>query len=254
MKQLLYALRFLTIIPIPYKQDEDMVQVGRSLSCFPFVGLFIGILLWGMTRLALLVFSPLTAGFTVMILSLIVTGGLHLDGLSDLADGLGGGRDREQKLEIMKDSRIGAFGALSLIGFLLLKGLFLMELIQGSSPSILIFLILPPLWARGIAVVLIKIFPPARPGGMGDFFRKNARTTDVLIALAITIGLTLLTSYFTAIYYLPLLIPFLLLLMLIPSALISRILGGLTGDCYGALIEGAELGGIFLLILGKVLL
>ena len=173
MKKILYALRFMTVIPIPYKQDEDMTAVARSLAWFPLVGALIGTVLWGTARLFLLFLSPLTSAFLVTASSLILTGGLHLDGLSDLADGLGGGTDRERRLEIMKDSRIGAFGALALIVFLILKGLFFSELLQNLPAEELFLLILPPLWARSFAVIIIKSFPTARPGEWGIFSRKT---------------------------------------------------------------------------------
>ncbi|MDC7224936.1 MAG: adenosylcobinamide-GDP ribazoletransferase [Spirochaetales bacterium] len=254
MRKILYALRFLTILPIPYKQDEDIVQVARSLALFPLIGLLIGAILWGTARGGMLMFSPLTTGFLLMAVSLILTGGLHLDGLSDLADGLGGGRTRESRLEIMKDSRIGAFGALTLIVFLLMKGLFFFEFLSNSGGDKFLLLLLPPLWARGFVVLIIKTFPPARPEGLGDFVRKNARLRHVLFALSLTVAATGGICYFCGLIYPALLLLILIPIMLIPAAIISRNLGGLTGDCYGALIEGCELAGIFFLILGGKLL
>ena len=249
MKKILYALRFMTVIPIPYKQDEDMTAVARSLAWFPLVGALIGTVLWGTARLFLLFFSPLTSAFLVTAASLILTGGLHLDGLSDLADGLGGGRDREIRLEIMKDSRIGAFGALTLIIFLILKGLFFFELLQNLSVNELFLLILPPLWARSFAVIIIKSFPTARPGGMGDFLQKNAGPAQLASALIQVMILTGLSAWMLHAPLLPAVMVLLFLVMLIPAAVINRMLKGLTGDCYGALIELSELLSLFLLIL-----
>jgi adenosylcobinamide-GDP ribazoletransferase len=251
MKKFLYALRFMTIIPLPYKQDENMTDVARSLALFPLIGGLIGLLLWATGLLSGLLFSSLTTGFVVMIVSMIITGGLHLDGLSDLADGLGGSRNRERRLEIMKDSRIGAFGALTLIGFLLLKGLFMGELIGGGQ---VLWLILPPLWARFFGVLVIKTFPTARPDGMGDFFQKNARPVDLVVAALLALTIT----WAVTLPSLPWEIPFLLLLvylflvvfvMMIPAMIINKILNGLTGDCYGALIEGTELASLLSLII-----
>jgi len=250
VKKFLYALRFLTVIPLPYRQDEDMTDVARSHALFPLIGFLLGLILWGTAKLSLLIFSPLTTGFLLMIASLIMTGGLHLDGLSDLADGLGGGRDRESRLEIMKDSRIGAFGALTLIGFLLVKGLFFRELLSRLEGTSLLLLVLPPLWARGFAVLIIRVFPSARPGGMGDFFQKSARPIDLISAMILTAGLSTALLIIAGQIVLLTLLPVLFLLMLIPAGRINRLLAGLTGDCYGALIEGAELLSLFLLILG----
>ena len=251
MKKVLYALRFMTVIPLPYKQNENMTDVARSLSLFPLIGGLIGLILWGASLVSINIFSSLTSGFVIMVISMIITGGLHLDGLSDLADGLGGSRDREKRLEIMKDSRIGAFGALTLIGFLLLKGLFMGELIQSGK---ILWLLLPPVWARFFGVLVIKTFPTARPDGMGDFFQKNARPIDLVMA-AMT---TLLITWAVTFPAMPWEIPFLLLLiylfliifiMMIPALIINKMLNGLTGDCYGALIEGAELVSLLCLII-----
>jgi adenosylcobinamide-GDP ribazoletransferase len=254
VKKFLYALRFLTVIPLPYRQDEDMTDVARSHALFPLIGFLLGLILWGAAELSLLIFSPLTTGFLLMIASLLMTGGLHLDGLSDLADGLGGGRDREKRLEIMKDSRIGAFGALTLIGFLLVKGLLFWELLSRLEGTSLLLLVLPPLWARGFVVLIIRIFPSARPGGMGEFFQKSARPADLITAVILTAGLSALILITSGQIVQLALLPMLFLVMLIPAGRINKLLIGLTGDCYGALIEGSELLSLFLLILGTAIL
>lgn len=250
MKKILYALRFITVIPLPYKQEEDMTDVARSLAYFPLIGALLGLLLWGTAELAGLLFSTLTAGFCLMAASIILTGGLHLDGLSDLADGLGGGMTREKRLEIMKDSRIGAFGALTLIGFLILKGLFYGELLAAAGDGSVAVLILVPLWARFFGVIAILSFPTARPGGLGDFFRKSARPIDGVFAGLQTL---LITGAIIRLTPLPwLLLPALTALipmMMIPAAVFKRMLGGLTGDCYGALMELAEALGIVLILI-----
>lgn len=246
MKQLLYALRFLTILPLPYAQGEDMKKVASSLTFFPLVGAILGLGLWGGAELFDLVFSPLTTGFFLMILSIILTGGLHLDGLSDLADGLGGGSDREKRLEIMKDSRIGAFGALTLIAFLIGKGLLLGELwvdLRISQTTYL--LIIPPLWARSFGVIMIKTFPTARPDGMGDFFQKNASKTSLILALAMALGATFFLLSWQGLILFLLTVVF----MMLPALSIHSQLKGLTGDCYGALIEGAELATLLALVI-----
>jgi len=244
MKRLLYALRFLTILPLPYHQGEDMKAVGRSVAVFPLAGLFIGAVLAGLSLAFRQVFSPGTSGILILVFWVILTGGLHLDGLSDLADGLGGGRTREDKLAIMKDSRVGAFGVLALVCVLLLKGRLLSDLVLIPAPGMVRVLLFVPTAARGILAGVIFAFPNARPGGMGSFFKENARKREAAAALLLAAAAAWLALGLAGIF----LAAGAFLLCLAAGAVISRILGGLTGDGYGALCEGAEL----LLLLGAV--
>jgi len=121
MKALVAAFAFLTRLPVwrgPLR-DEDL---GRSVSFFPLVGLVLGL---GVTGLAAAVQGHLPPGLIAILLAALLaglTGGLHLDGVADVFDALGGGRrDRARMLEIMRDSRIGAHGAAALILVLLAK-------------------------------------------------------------------------------------------------------------------------------------
>lgn len=245
MKKILYAFRFLTILPIPWKQDEDLTKVARSMIYFPLVGLVIGFVLVLVEFLLKTRISPLTNSTIITFLWIFITGGLHLDGLSDLADGLGG-RDREHRLEIMKDSRIGAFGALSLILLIILKIVFIRELLLNKNSSIIVLpLLLAPVWARNMQLISIKFFRSARKDGMGSFFKNEMRNREWLIPLIIS---TALTIYLSSFYALILLLPFVLIMVLFALS-ISKKLEGLTGDCYGAICELSEVLFLFIFLL-----
>lgn len=237
--KLLYALRFLTILPIPYRQDEDMRQVARSSGYYPLAGLAIGTLLYGVARLSLLLFPAGAAAALVVALWAGITGGLHLDGLSDLADGLGGGRTPEQRLEIMKDSRVGAFGAITLVLSILLKWSFLTIILAPQMP--LKLLIIAPAVARLSVLLAIPLYPTARPDGMGAFLKEHITWREPVVG-TIT---TLLASWII------LGIPGLILstgaagASIIGAVPVSRKLGGITGDVFGAIIERGEV--IFLM-------
>ncbi len=139
MLKLLYAIRFMTVIPIPYRQDEDLKKIARSSRYFPLVGLLIGLLLYGLYYLLHLAELDLLAAVGVTLLWVLITGGLHLDGLADTADGIGGGQSIERRLEIMKDSRIGSFGALALISQILIKTALIYELPETIAlPALLV--------------------------------------------------------------------------------------------------------------------
>jgi adenosylcobinamide-GDP ribazoletransferase len=113
--QLLNALRFLTIIPVPSSisaQEPDWLS--RCIKYFPIVGIAIGLASAAMWWLAGAIWGPMIAALLAVATSIVVTGALHEDGLADTADGFGGGWTVEKRLAIMKDSRIGAYGALAL--------------------------------------------------------------------------------------------------------------------------------------------
>src|SRR5678815_1688706 len=152
MKPLVAAFAFLTRLPVwrgPLR-DEDL---GRSVSFFPLVGLVLGL---GVTGLAAAVQGHLPPGLIAVLLAGL-TGGLHLDGVADVFDALGGGRrDRARMLEIMRDSRIGAHGAAALILLLLAK---VAALAQVAAANDLVALLAFPTVARWLVGLLVVLFP-----------------------------------------------------------------------------------------------
>jgi len=123
----LAAARYLTIVPLPGPGHAPIDALGRSAAWFPIVGIGIGVGLVLADRVTSWLFPPLLAALLTVTAWKLVTGGLHLDGLADCLDGLVG-RDPERRLAVMRDSRIGAFGAIGLIFFLLLEIVALSEL------------------------------------------------------------------------------------------------------------------------------
>lgn len=239
MKKMLYAFRFLTILPLPWKEGEDMVDVARSAAFFPFVGLVIGLILVGLISLLTIPFSPWVTAILTLISWVILTGGLHLDGLTDLFDSFGG-QTTEDRLRIMKDSSIGSFGAITLVLVLLFKLILLREFISSGFGFTLL---LVPMWARMIQLLSIRFFPSARPGGMGDFFKTSLRERDWVVPLLIVIPLT---WYLGGVSFLIFMIPVFVTVFLF-ILWINRLLGGLTGDCYGAICELTECLGLLIL-------
>lgn len=233
------ALGFLTRLPIPHVHEPRRSDFAWALFWFPAVGALLGVSLvpfaWGGAALELGV--SVQAALVVTLLALL-TGGLHLDGLADTVDGLSGGRDHKARLEIMKDSRIGAHGAVSIVLLLLVKFALIAEWLHfepvwGSAQA----LIIAPVTARLVAVCAVAWFPYARATGLGAAFKEASRITlpafagcwllplflwpqtrwVFVVAGAVSLGLGLLSA-----------------------RLISKKLHGLTGDTYGALIECTE--------------
>ncbi|MGH3117935.1 MAG: adenosylcobinamide-GDP ribazoletransferase, partial [Gaiellales bacterium] len=120
MSGLLLAVRYLTVVPVPGRAHAPVARLGRAAVWFPLIGLGLGGALVAIDRLTAWIFPPLLGALLTVTVWKLATGGLHLDGLADCLDGLVG-RDPAQRLAIMHDSRIGAFGAVGLILFLFLE-------------------------------------------------------------------------------------------------------------------------------------
>ena len=153
-------------------------SVARAMVAFPVVGLFIGACGAGAGLLAGWLFGEPLRAVAVVVAWMIITWGLHLDGLADSADALFSWRSREKKLEIMKDSRIGTMGSLALISGVLLKVVALYSL----GPFWWVGALLAPMWGRWSDIYGIFFFPAAREGGMGRNFNEQVRKWDFVIA------------------------------------------------------------------------
>ena len=230
----LEAIRFLTVLPVPMGPAPSAKAMARSIVYFPLVGALLGAVLALIDRgLCLLGSTQLAAAF-VLVAWMGLTGGLHLDGLADTADGLLGGWTRERRLAIMRDSRLGTFGALALFAALLLKFSLLGQLPptwRGRS------LVLAPVLARWAMVQAIVCYPPAREKGLGHFFRQHVGARDLILASVVALALSLVCC---GLWGLAILAGVLLVALLFNSG-VTRSIGGLTGDTYGALCEVEEI-------------
>jgi adenosylcobinamide-GDP ribazoletransferase len=227
------ALTFLTRAPIAVREVRE-VELGQSLAWFPAVGLLLGAVLAATTELGRGHLSPPLLALALVTLLAMVTGGLHLDGLADVVDGLSGGRgNRERTLEIMRDSRIGSHGAAAIAIALLAKTIVLVDVQQaGMTWALVLF----PVAARWVACALVISFPYARKEGLGRAFNGNARSSYLVVA-------TIMTAVLVAFVGTRAVAPTLAALFagLTLAFWMQRRLGGLTGDCYGAAIELAEI-------------
>ncbi len=232
------ALSFLTTIPakqIPYIPGG----LGKSAAFFSLIGLIIGSIVFGVAWATSFVFPlPLVAAFALLAWVLL-TGGLHLDGLADCCDGLLGAAPAEKRLEILKDPRSGAFGVIGLILGIGLKGIALFVVLQnGGVVENWLPILLAPVFARFL-ILPTALQPQARPGGMGSDFASTISTTVIGFALTIPVLLILFglghpVQLFSA-----------LLLSAFGAAwwiyLAKSRINGVTGDVYGAVVETAEI-------------
>ncbi len=213
------------------------MDLSNSRAFYPAVGLMMGLILVGVEAGSDEIFSePMTAAFLVATM-VILTRALHLDGLMDVCDGVFGGFTRERRLEIMRDSRVGAFGVVGGVAVLLLKYGALLSLLTLPEPGKEWALLLFPAISRWTMVVLLGAFPYVRSQGLGSPFHgggvKIATTVAGLSALAASI----LLGGFAG---LGLFLGAMAMAWLMGWAM-AKSLGGLTGDTYGATNEIIEM-------------
>ena len=227
MNSFLVGLQFLTRIRIVRQTVWTAEDFGRSTRFFPLVGLVLGICyaLAAWTLISVLGMRALTAAL-LLILPLLLTGGLHADGFMDTADGVFSGRERERKLEIMKDSRVGSFGV---VAFVLLMFLQFALLLDMSLPLLVPVFFVMPIIGRMAMVLAVSCFPYARADGMGKTFADMADRGTVAIA-AVTTSVLVIPIGLLATLALVIGIVFSLLF----CRWMTTILGGVTGDVYGA--------------------
>jgi adenosylcobinamide-GDP ribazoletransferase len=233
-RSLVSALRTLTILPVP---GSDAVNLADALSFFPLVGLLLGgaaaAVAWVVG--GLLGWS-LGAGALAVALSVILTRGLHVDGLADATDGLVGGRTRERKLAIMKDSHTGAFGVMAIVLTLLIKAVALAEL---AADGLWWWIPVPFIAARAAQVKLAVSMTYAREeGGTAAVFVKNAGRRHFVAALLQAVLLCGLLAGMGGVA--ALLAADLAALVL--ARRFRRAVGGVTGDLLGLGNEWVETG------------
>ena len=233
MKSLILMIQFLTRIPLPFEIEAENADFEKGVVYFPVVGMLIGIFLFGVTQLLYGHVDTLTLSVLLVFFQVLLTGGLHLDGLADSFDGLFSYRDRERMLEIMKDSRIGSNGVLVLIFALLFKTVLINQiLLNGLFTALLIM----PVVSRGMTVFISKIAKYARTNGMGNFFIGKVSGVQLTVSF-LFMGIWIFIFSPNALW------------MLMPAVASSWFfvkfchgkIGGMTGDTLGANTEIQEL-------------
>ncbi len=233
MSRFLAALRFLTIISIPWRHEVQKEQLGRSASYFPVVGLIIGLILAGLNWLFRLVLPPGVANALLLVLLVIISGALHLDGFADTCDGIAGHNAVEDRWRVMHDSRVGAFGIIGVVLLLLVKYVSL-----NSIPEALMMttLVLMPVVSRWAMVYTVFAYPYARPSGLGKTFKQETSWQRFTLATLVTVALAAILAQLVGLVIL-------VLIWVITVALatyLKRKFAGLTGDNYGAINEVVE--------------
>ncbi|MFH2124548.1 MAG: adenosylcobinamide-GDP ribazoletransferase [Pseudomonadota bacterium] len=231
----LAALRFLTIVPIAWRCEEDGRFFTASLPWFPVIGLLIGLAVAGLVSCIAPFFPSSVVAVAAIVVLAAVSGCLHLDGLADSGDGLLSARPRERILEIMRDSHTGAMGVIALIVVLLGKFAALTAL---SGATLFTTLIAMPLAGRCAIVLTMAILPYAREGeGLGRLFYSPSSRLTALWSL---VFLVVAFAWSGGRVLLPVLTALILTVLLFALWCRSKI-GGATGDTLGAVCELTEL-------------
>ena len=231
MKRFFTALSFLTTVPSPTHDTPQINDLGKSAPWFPLIGVLLGISIAliqaGLAKiLPLPVSAVLSTGAWVLL-----TGGLHLDGLADSFDGLFNASSPGRRLEIMKDPRLGTFGGLGLILMVVLKISLLAAL---PINSIWLAIPLAASTARWLLIWAARQ-PNARPDGMGAAFKPELTWMGMLLSSLIPLGLAVISGWRG--------IAALILGCMCAAGIFrwARVrLGGLTGDVFGLLVETVE--------------
>jgi len=232
---LMAAFSMLSVLPAARGRAPEPGDLAAAVPFFPIVGSLFGLALWGAYRgLEAAGLPDLVRGALLTVLLVVLTGGLHLDGLADTCDGLAGDT-RERRLAIMADTATGAFGVVGVTCLLLLKCAAFATL---ESAAALPALVLVPVLGRWAMVLALFAFPYARgPSGLGYYFKEGARWPALVVATAFVAGpaLALLPAGVAAGAA-----GLAGVLTLGLGRWMSARLGGLTGDVYGAVCEVVE--------------
>jgi adenosylcobinamide-GDP ribazoletransferase len=235
MQDLRIAVSLCTRLPVAPAKPLADGDIARASWAFPVAGLLIGLIATAVYWLADRLHIPSQAGSTLVLATTVLfTGAMHEDGLADTADGFGGGRTREKKLEIMRDSRIGTYGACALGLSLLLRWSALSAL--DDVRSVAIALIVAHVAARAMLPVFMNLVPPARSEGLSS---GAGQPPPASVAIALALGIITLALALGAGAMLKGVIVLAAIGLLFAWLAISQI-GGQTGDVLGAVEQTAE--------------
>lgn len=251
LREVLTAHLWLTRFPVAGLVPRDLPQLAQAGWSFPLVGLSVGLVAAAVLAAAAWLGLPAPVAALLAIgAMLLATGGLHEDGLADFADGGGAGGDRERRLAIMRDSRIGSYGVLALIVATGLRIAAISAVFAGSPALAISGVMAVTAASRAGMAAGLALMPPARPDGLG---RQAGRVSRGGAAIALLLGgALLLAPALVSTQPLPLWLAVagavaLAQLWLARRAL--RVLGGQTGDVLGALQQAGEAAGLVALSL-----
>ncbi len=233
------ALTFLTRLPVSRYGSAEASGFMAATRWFPVVGLLIGALL-AVSLLGLDAWTPTSMAVVVtIVIGILLTGGLHEDGLADVADSAGA-FGVERKLALMRDSRIGTYGALALLLLVLTRFVVLTAILPGGPGLVVAALIAAHVLARLSSVALMAALPYARPQSANGPLARGVMITHLGLACAVA-ALCLIPAAALAPLMTVLALAFAVLTTLVAGWWFRRAFGGITGDCLGAANVAVEI-------------
>lgn len=241
---LILAFQFFSILPINYEVSMTKENIEGAMRLFPLIGLFFGLsyggvgyLLYRYSRL-----SNLLITFVIWLLGIVLTGGIHLDGWMDTADGFFSYREPKDRLEIMADPQVGAFGVISAIVLLVAKFVFIYEVLNTKQLSIFIWICLIPVFSRTVMGWTLAFIPNAKVTGLGHLFQsaKKPQTIQFYLVYLIIMAVILFIINPAFLFYLFIFLFLMTLSFFMIKKQAIQHFGGISGDVIGAITEGME--------------
>lgn len=232
-----FVIAFSTYSRIPMPQVDWTDENRRYTMCFfPLVGAVVGLLLWGWLALCdALELGAMFRGAVGALIPLLLTGGIHMDGLMDTSDALASWQPRERRLEILKDTHTGAFAVMSCAGYLLLFAALLSE--ATATPALAMVFVI----SRALSAWTLAFFKSARPSGMLDGFARTAHRRMVTIASAVYVLLCLLVWRMESFFLLAACVLAAAAVLLYYRHMAYKTFGGVTGDLAGWFVQMMEI-------------
>lgn len=237
MSSILLALQFFTVIPVNKNLPMEKRSITGMYSIFPWIGAGIGVIACLMLYFE---WSSLMTGFSIVLLSVVLSGGLHMDGFIDTSDAFFSYKDRLKRFEILEDPRVGAFGVMAVMFLVIGKVIVISEVLSTESFH-WIFVLLIPFFSRATLGLLFSLTNTAKTSGLAYYFKQKMNANVVIIATAchFFIGLSILgwmTNWMVAITFAIVLFAFICLF----RGWVLKNFGGVTGDLLGASVETSE--------------
>jgi len=240
LRKFITALQFLTVFRVRKDHDVNESELAQSMVYFPFVGFVIGIILVYADKAIQRLLPDTISNIFLVLLSVLITRALHIDGLADSVDGIMGGTDPESRLAIMRDSRIGTAGVLSILFVLLIKYICLNNLFEEHKTAALLT---APAFSRWAQMLMMFGADYGREDGMGKAFVGHVRLGGLAAASVVTVVLSgfVIYQYDVRTAILAAAIPCLVALFTVLWRwYVVRKVGGVTGDSVGAISEMTE--------------
>jgi adenosylcobinamide-GDP ribazoletransferase len=234
VEELLVAFQFLTRLPVS-RISHQSDSLSRSTKFFPLIGLVVGLGASVLQHLLAPHLNRALVALLILIYLVLITGGLHEDGLADTVDAFGGGWNREQILTILRDSRIGTFGALALVLSVLARFLLLSILPVNRFTA---FVVSAHVLCRWTTLPLSCFLRPAREND-GQGARVAQKISPVSFLLGTMLSFAIVFYLMRSEFWIPVLVAF--VIAALSGLYYFRRIGGITGDCFGATNQITEI-------------